>query len=60
MGESGKLYVKVSKARDIASGADNVLDYDGNTGVVGQKVQEIGDLPSSFIPDETEDDLFNN
>lgn len=60
MGESGKLYIKVSKARDIASGADNVLDYDGNTGVVGQKIQEIGDLPSSFIPDETEDDLFNN
>lgn len=33
-GESGHIYVKVCKSRDIDSGADNVYTFDGNSGVI--------------------------
>lgn len=62
-GKSGKLYIKVSKAREIESGADNVLDYDGNTGVIGQCVQDVGDYPGDekiTSPSLLSDEEFNN
>lgn len=65
-GESGHIYVKVCKSRDIDSGADNVYTFDGNTGVIDEApFQASNDAPRNlfetpFTPDNTEDDLFNN
>ena len=41
IGQGGKLYVRVTKARDIESGADAVYNYDGNTRVIGRSPKEV-------------------
>lgn len=48
LGESGHIYVKVCKSRDIDSGADNVFTFNGNTGVVGDIPQGINDIPKEY------------
>ena len=64
-GESGHIYVKVCKARDIDSGADNVFTFNGNTGVIDEApLQAATDCPKRFFDEEeestgTEKSLFN-
>lgn len=41
IGKGGKLYVRVTKARDIESGADAVYNYNGNTRAIGRNPKEV-------------------
>lgn len=64
-GESGHIYVKVCKSREIDSGADNVFTFNGNTGVIDEApLQAATDCPKRFFNEEeeptgTEKSLFN-
>lgn len=64
----GHIYVKVCKARDIDSGADNVFTFNGNTGVVEEaprSVWAVGDMPEELFAEQPQsgstlsDDEFN-
>lgn len=51
----GHIYVKVCKARDIDSGADNVFTFNGNTGVVEEvprSVWAVGDMPEELFAEQ--------
>lgn len=53
--KGGHIYVKVCKARDIDSGADNVFTFNGNTGVVGEaprSVWAVGDIPEEIFAEQ--------
>ena len=41
LGKGGKLYVKVSKARDIEAGADAVYSYNGSVKAIGRTPREL-------------------
>lgn len=54
-GKGGKIYVKVTKARDIESGADAVYDFNGSTKVIGRAPFLSSDLIDDPNPDNTKE-----
>lgn len=50
----GTLYVKITKSRDMESGADAVYTYNGNTRAIGRPPKEAADLPKTANPDNLE------
>lgn len=58
-GESGHIYVKVCKSRDIDSGADNVYTFDGNTGVIDEApFQASNDIPKHVMEQSKEETII--